>query len=92
MCCRKLGWLAELIPVNPSTSLGTLECAIVKLGGERKHPLNLLIRLVIGWRACKDLGTLRVLGTGWSLLSGSEYTQQEVRGVVWTAQVGDTAW
>lgn len=92
MCCRKLGWLAELIPVNPSTSPGTLECEVVKLGGKRKHLLNLLIHLVIAWRACKYLGTLGVLGTDWSLFGGSEYAQQGGRGAVWTAQVGDTAW
>lgn len=78
--------------MNPSTYLGILECEVVKLGGKRKHPLNVLIHLVIGWRACEYLGTLRVLGPDWSLFSGSEYTQQEMKGVVWTAQVGDRAW
>ena len=90
MRCRKLGWLVELIPVNPPTSPGTLACEVVKLGGKRKHTQNLLIHLVIGWRACKYLGTLRVLGTDWSLFGRSEYTQRQGRGAVWTAQVGNT--
>lgn len=62
------------IPVN--TSLGILECEVAKLGGKKKT-LNFLIHLFIGWRACKYLGTLRVLGSNWSLVCGSEYTQQE---------------